>query len=59
MFPNERHQQIVKRIDDIEADIFRLYNRLAQLRLELQREWKVLPGGNRWSEEEQQKAERS
>ena len=50
MFPEETHQKIVKQIDDIEADIHRCYRSLERLRLDLQRQWRVLPSGERWTE---------
>lgn len=59
MFPDEHHVQIVKRIDDMEADLFRIYRRLERLRLDLQREWRVLPSGQRWSESTQDASEHS
>ena len=57
MFPEETHQKIVKQIDDVEADLFRLYRRLARLRMDLQRDWRVLPSGDRWTREAQDKCE--
>jgi hypothetical protein len=57
MFPQQRHQQIVKRIDEIEADMFGLYRKLARLRLDLQSEWRVLPSDKRWSEPAQKQDE--
>jgi len=50
MFPYEHYVEIVRRIDTLEADFYRLYRALERLRLDLQREWKVLPSGARWSE---------
>lgn len=43
MFPEETHVKIVKRIDEIEADMYRLYRKLERLRLDLQAQWRVLP----------------
>jgi hypothetical protein len=57
MFPEETHVKIVKQLDDIESEVFRLYRKTERLRLELQRKWRVLPSGQRWSEEAQQKSE--
>lgn len=57
MFPDETHQEIVKRIDALESSAFTLYRQLESLRLELQRQWKVLPSGERWSEQRQRRAE--
>lgn len=57
MFPEETHQKIVKQIDEIEADMYGLYRKLERLRLELQRQWHVLPSGARWSQGAQEKAE--
>jgi hypothetical protein len=59
MFPDERHIKIVQRIDAMEAEMFRLYRRMERLRLDLQREWKVLPSGGRWSERFQDESEHS
>lgn len=50
MFPEKTHIKIVRRIDEVEADLFRLYRKLERLRLDLQQQWKVLPSGERWSE---------
>jgi hypothetical protein len=57
MFPEETHVKIVKRIDDMEAEMFQLYRRLMRLRLDLQAQWRVLPSGARWSHEKQEEAE--
>jgi hypothetical protein len=57
MFPEERHVKVVRRIDEMEADIYSLYRKIMRLRLDLQREWHVLPSGARWSEAEQEKSE--
>jgi hypothetical protein len=57
MFPEETHQKIVKQIDEIEADMYGLYRKLERLRLGLQRQWHVLPSGDRWSQGAQEKAE--
>jgi len=57
MFPEETHQAIVKQVDDIEAELLRLYRKLARLRLDLQQQWKVLPSGRRWSQDEHEKTE--
>lgn len=57
MFPEERHVKIIRRIDEIEAELYGLYRRLARLRLDLQREWRVLPSGQRWSEQGQDETE--
>lgn len=53
MFPEETHVKIVKRIDQLEADAYRLYRQMERLRLELQEQWKVLPDGSRWSQKAQ------
>ncbi len=58
-FPVERHQQIVARIDQIECDLYGLYRALERLRLDLQREWRVLPSGERWNEARQDASELS
>lgn len=50
MFPEERHVAILKRIDSIECELFNLYRKMERLRLDLQREWRALPSGARWSE---------
>jgi hypothetical protein len=50
MFPDERYVKILRRIDEIECDLYRQYRRIERLRLDLQREWKVLPNGERWTE---------
>lgn len=50
MFPEETHVKILRRLDAIEAELFGLYRRLEGLRLDLQREWRALPNGARWSE---------
>jgi hypothetical protein len=42
-------QSIVKQIDDMEAELYGLYQRLMRLRLDLQAQWRVLPSGNRWT----------
>lgn len=47
------HQGIVAEIDSIEADLYGLYRRLESLRLQLQREWRVLPSGAPWNEAKQ------
>ncbi len=58
MFPEETHQKIVKHVDDLEAELFCLYRKVARLRLGLQRQWQVLPSGPmKWSKEAQEKAE--
>lgn len=57
MFPEETHVKIVKRIDAIEADMFRIYRALERLRLDLQASWRVLPSDEKWSPEAQQKSE--
>lgn len=59
MFPDEHHLKIVRRVDEIEADIFQLYRRIERLRLDLQREWRVLPSGGRWSKEAHEASEHS
>jgi Txe/YoeB family toxin of Txe-Axe toxin-antitoxin module len=51
MFPEETHQKIVKRIDEIEVEMFEIYRRLERLRLDLQEQWRVLPSGARWTQE--------
>lgn len=57
MFPEETHEKILKRIDALEADAFRLYRKAASIRLDLQSQWHVLPTGEPWSLEKQRKAE--
>lgn len=57
MFPEETHQKIVQRLDRLEAEIFRTYKSIERVRLDLQRQWRVLPSGERWTEERQQEAE--
>lgn len=57
MFPEETHVKIVKRIDEMESDVFSLYRRLARLRLDLQAQWHVLPSDERWSKDKQEKEE--
>ena len=57
MFPEETHVKILKEIDAIELEMFRLYERLARLRLDLQRQWNSLPSGHRWTEKAQQESE--
>lgn len=42
-------QAIVKRIDEIEAEMCGLYRSLERLRLDLQAQWRVLPSGERWT----------
>jgi hypothetical protein len=59
MFPDERHQVIIRRIDALEADAYRTYRAIERLRLELQREWHVLPSGERWSSQGQAQSEHS
>jgi hypothetical protein len=54
MFPEETHEKIVKQVDEVEADLFRLYRKLMRLRLGLQRQWRVLPNGERWTERSHQ-----
>lgn len=43
MFPEETHARIVQRLDEIEADMFRIYRSLERLRLSLQEQWRVSP----------------
>jgi hypothetical protein len=50
MFPDERYVKIVRRIDQLESQLYGTYRALERLRLDLQREWKVLPSGERWNE---------
>ena len=50
MFPEESHQKIVRRLDQMEAEVYGLYRKLENLRLDLQKQWKVLPNGERWTE---------
>ena len=57
MFPDETHQKIVKQIDEIEAELHGLYRKLARLRQGLQRQWHVMPSGQRWSLIAQEKDE--
>jgi hypothetical protein len=59
MFPEETHVKIVKRIDDLEAELYRVYRSLERLRLDLQAQWKVLPSGGRFSEDEHEKTAHS
>ena len=54
MFPEETHVKIVKRLDEIECELFGLYRKLESLRLGLQDQWKVLPSGERWTKERQE-----
>lgn len=51
MFPEESHVKIVKRIDELEADVYTVYCRLQRLRLDLQAQWRVLPSDDRWTPE--------
>ena len=57
MFPEETHRAIVKQFDAIETDLFRLYRRLARMRLELQRQWRVLPNDERWTPQLQEQSD--
>ena len=50
-------QKIVRQIDDIESEVFTLYHRLARLRLDLQREWRVFPSGEPWTQQKQDEAD--
>lgn len=51
------HRRLVQRIDDLEARSYRLYQAIADLRLELQQQWRVLPSGDVWTPEQQQASE--
>jgi len=55
MFPEETHQRIIKDIDNIEGQMFALYRSLNRLRLNLQSQWRVLPSGEKWNQERQEK----
>lgn len=59
MFPDEHHEKIIRRIDAMEAEMFGLYRKMERLRLDLQREWRVLPSGERWTEARHDKSEHS
>lgn len=50
--PMSNHE-IVKALDRIEEQIHSQYCALARIRLELQRQWRVLPSGERWTEARQ------
>ena len=51
MFPDETHQRIVKRLDELETTLHQTYRAIERLRLDLQTLWRVLPNGERWSAE--------
>lgn len=51
MFPEETHVKIVKKLDALEADAYRVYRSMESLRIELQEQWHVLPSGERWTPE--------
>lgn len=57
MFPDETRVRWIRDLDHIEADLYSLYLRLERVRLELQREWHVLPNGEHWTPEKQKQAE--
>ena len=59
MFPEETHVEIVRQIDEAEAKAFTLYRSIARLRLSLQRQWHVLPTGERWTGAKQDEQEAS
>ena len=59
MFPEEPHIEILKQIDDAESDMYRLYRKVARLRLSLQEQWRVLPTGARWTIEGQTEDEKA
>lgn len=50
MFP-EDHTKIVKRIDELESQLYGVYRALESLRMGLQRQWHVLPSGKRWTQQ--------
>jgi len=49
MFPEETHQQIVERIDQIESEVYAIYRKLERFRISLQEKWRVLPSGEKWT----------
>lgn len=51
MFPEDTNEAIVKKLDQMEAESYRIYRAMQRLRLHLQERWKVLPTGERWSQE--------
>lgn len=51
MFPDETHVKILQDIDNAEMEAHRQYLRLESLRLRLQEQWKVMPNGERWTQE--------
>jgi hypothetical protein len=53
MFPEETHVKIVRQMDEIECELFRLYRKLERLRLGLQEQWAVMPDGSRWTKAKQ------
>ena len=57
MFPDEHHQAIVKRLDEVEMEAFALYRTVARLRLQLQNQWRVLPSNEPWTSARQEQAE--
>ena len=59
MFPEEPHIEILKQIDDAESDMYRLYRKVARLRLSLQEQWRVLPTGAHWTMERQTEDEKA
>jgi hypothetical protein len=59
MFPDKHHIKIVKRIDAMESAMFTLYRQMERLRLDLQREWKVLPSDARWTQKAHDASEHS
>lgn len=59
MFLDEHHIKLVQHLDATEAELYRIYRQIERLRLDLQREWRVLPSGGRWSEEAHEATEHS
>ncbi len=57
MFPDETHLKVIRRIDELEAEVYSMYRKIARFRLGLQRQWRVLPSGERWTEQAQAAAE--
>lgn len=51
MFPQENQERIVKELDEIEADLYRIYRKIERFRGRLQEQWKVLPSGDKWTPE--------
>lgn len=51
MFPEETHVKILQQLDELESEVYGVYRKVERLRAGLQRQWKALPSGERWSEE--------